>query len=120
MSNQYHLDCSLAKEVRASLDAFTFAYIEAMMWTLTDEDGHSCDHLGLHDIAPDAIDQCRDVCAQFQTANRELLEGSDPSQAGHDFWLTRNHHGAGYWDRDPSTYPAASPTPCRWTRCSKT
>lgn len=21
------------------------------------------------------------------------------SSAGHDFWLTRNHHGAGYWDR---------------------
>lgn len=20
-------------------------------------------------------------------------------QAGHDFWLTRNRHGAGYWDR---------------------
>jgi hypothetical protein len=18
---------------------------------------------------------------------------------GHDFWLTRNHHGAGFWDR---------------------
>lgn len=21
-------------------------------------------------------------------------------QAGHDFWLTRNHHGAGFWDRN--------------------
>jgi hypothetical protein len=20
--------------------------------------------------------------------------------AGHDFWLTRNHHGAGFWDGD--------------------
>jgi hypothetical protein len=20
-------------------------------------------------------------------------------QAGHDFWLTRNRHGAGFWDR---------------------
>jgi hypothetical protein len=19
--------------------------------------------------------------------------------AGHDFWLTRNHHGCGFWDR---------------------
>jgi len=22
------------------------------------------------------------------------------SQAGHDLWLTRNGHGAGFWDRD--------------------
>jgi hypothetical protein len=21
------------------------------------------------------------------------------AQAGHDFWLTRNRHGAGFWDR---------------------
>lgn len=25
-----------------------------------------------------------------------------PGQVGHDFWLTRNGHGAGFWDR--STY----------------
>lgn len=22
-----------------------------------------------------------------------------PDRAGHDFWLTRNGHGAGFWDR---------------------
>ena len=22
-----------------------------------------------------------------------------PGQLGHDLWLTRNHHGAGFWDR---------------------
>jgi hypothetical protein len=29
------------------------------------------------------------------------LEGDDTSwpQLGHDFWLTRNNHGAGFWDR---------------------
>jgi hypothetical protein len=25
--------------------------------------------------------------------------GISPEQAGHDFWLTRNRHGAGFWDR---------------------
>lgn len=24
---------------------------------------------------------------------------SDPGQVGHDFWLTRHHHGTGFWDR---------------------
>lgn len=27
------------------------------------------------------------------------LSSMDPEQIGHDFWLTRNHHGAGFWDR---------------------
>jgi hypothetical protein len=25
-------------------------------------------------------------------------------QAGHDFWLSRNGHGTGFWDRDSSYY----------------
>jgi hypothetical protein len=28
------------------------------------------------------------------------LPGWTASQAGHDFWLTRNGHGAGFWDRE--------------------
>jgi hypothetical protein len=27
------------------------------------------------------------------------MEGLDLSQCGHDFWLTRNRHGTGFWDR---------------------
>ena len=41
---------------------------------------------------------------EFFMANRDLLTtvepwASDPSQAGHDFALTRNGHGTGFWDR---------------------
>lgn len=25
-------------------------------------------------------------------------------QAGHDFWLSRNNHGTGFWDRNPEIY----------------
>lgn len=28
-----------------------------------------------------------------------LLDGWTEDEIGHDFWLTRNHHGAGFWDR---------------------
>jgi len=31
----------------------------------------------------------------------------DPGQVAHDFWLTRNHHGAGFWDRYSGGHPAA-------------
>jgi len=27
------------------------------------------------------------------------LSGIEPEQLGHDLWLTRNRHGAGFWDR---------------------
>lgn len=30
----------------------------------------------------------------------DLLTTQTISQIGHDFWLTRNGHGAGFWDRD--------------------
>ncbi len=102
---EYHLDTSLAQDTVRSLDPFTLAYIEAMMWTLTDEDGHSMDHLGLHDIAPETIERLKVQCADFQAEYAHWLKDSDPSQAGHDFWLTRNHHGVGYWDRSEDTYP---------------
>lgn len=41
----------------------------------------------------------RETCADFIDANIEDLAGIDPEQAGHDFWLTRNRHGDGFWDR---------------------
>ncbi len=41
-------------------------------------------------------------CAKFISENDTLLHdgGKEPDQAGHDFWLTRNGHGAGFWDGD--------------------
>jgi len=98
---EYVLDCSRAQDVRKRLDAFTFAYIEAAMWTLPeDDDGNTLDHLGLHDIAPATIAVAIEECARFQAANRtQLARAGSDAQNGHDFWLTRNGHGAGYWDR---------------------
>jgi hypothetical protein len=44
-------------------------------------------------------------CNDFQENQKNFLEaaycqnGYNDSDAGHDFWLTRNGHGAGFWDR---------------------
>jgi hypothetical protein len=44
-------------------------------------------------------------CAQFLSKAEGLLKqaadeyGYTMEQAGHDLWLTRNGHGAGFWDR---------------------
>ena len=55
-----------------------------------------------------ALTPVADDCQKFQADNDDLLArayGEDGTtysaeRAGHDFWLTRNGHGAGYWDRD--------------------
>jgi hypothetical protein len=51
-----------------------------------------------------AFDACgqasiRGDCEDFVTANWPDLRTLDPAQCGHDFALTRNGHGAGFWDR---------------------
>ena len=61
------------------------------------------------DIAPEALATMRADCDAFYEANYADLNcegvkyGPDFGQdgrAGHDFWLTRNRHGAGFWDGD--------------------
>lgn len=79
------------------LDEFTEAYIEALLWTCPEQgtgDMHWTD-IEYHDLE----DIVRD-CAQFQKEHSALLSlcGSD-AQNGHDFALTRNRHGAGFWGR---------------------
>jgi hypothetical protein len=41
-----------------------------------------------------------DVTAFVKKCEADLLiwEGDVEQQAGHDFWLTRNHHGVGFWE----------------------
>lgn len=98
---KYTLDCSLARETKALLDAFTLGYVEAAMWTLQGDDGKSLDYLGLHDIADSTIKAAIRDCAAFQKAYAGWLEQTEASAglSGTDFWLTRNGHGAGFWDR---------------------
>lgn len=45
-------------------------------------------------------------CLAFFVHAECYLSVSDASisQAGHDFWLSRNGHGTGFWDRDSSYY----------------
>ena len=53
------------------------------------------------DIHPDTLKRMMDDCRDFQADNEQALTESELSdeQAGHDFWLNRNGHGAGFWDR---------------------
>ena len=90
-----------------SLEAFTAAYIECALWSSTDESDESGgepldQNYGPEDIAPATLDAMRAECRAFLDAcaakGIDVAE-LDSEQTGHDFWLTRNRHGAGFWDR---------------------
>lgn len=91
------------------MDKFTQAYIAAAFWTET-SDGDDVpldDSYGVEDLDPAALSGIVEDCNRFQTTHALLLKEAYESgryyteaSAGHDFWLTRNRHGAGYWDRD--------------------
>jgi hypothetical protein len=87
------------------LDEFTRAYITAALFSTNDESdpsgGEPLDrNFDAWDLDGDSLRGCRNDCADFQAQNAELLAHGTPSKGGTDFWLTRNHHGAGFWDGD--------------------
>ena len=86
------------------MDPFTTAYIEAALWSSMDESDEQGgepldDNYGPDDIAEEALASILDDCKAFQRDHADAI-GDELEQAGHDFWLTRNGHGAGFWDGD--------------------
>jgi hypothetical protein len=81
-------------------DRFTAAYVEAIFFTDGGEDNPEFYGLGMYDFSEKTLRQIYEDCRVFQKYNTEYLpQAGTPEQNGHDFWLTRNHHGAGFWDR---------------------
>jgi hypothetical protein len=78
---------------------FVSAYLGAIEFTESDS------------VDPDAIfsdslrEKATEDCERFIELAGELLQPENcltstyfMSQAGHDFWLTRNRHGCGFWE----------------------
>ncbi len=104
------------------LEAFTAATIEALYFTDTgDTDQPSADAKLDSDLRLDIEADCRSFWRRFgcyvDAADCDRGNGthSKAAQAGHDFWLTRNGQGAGFWDGD---WPKAAGK--RLTKSSKT
>lgn len=81
----------------------THHYLICALWASNDEsDEQGGDPLdenyAIEDFAPKALEQAEQDCLAFIAENEGLI-GDKFDQAGYDFWLTRNHHGAGFRDR---------------------
>lgn len=91
-------------EYRGGADAMLEGYVNCALWSSTDNaddtGGEPLDaNYGPEDIDPETQAEMEADCEAFARDNAADLAGMDPQQAGHDFWLTRNRHGAGFWDR---------------------
>jgi hypothetical protein len=114
-----------------NLDEFTRSYLTTMLWATSNPDAEDNpeikEHLdgtyGIEDIAPEALKQAIEDCKAFQETNAKwitaehLLRSSSRTSspaalAGHDFWLTRCGHGAGFWDGDWSDEADKAMTTC--------
>ena len=95
-------------------DAFFDAYVDAALWSSTystEEDPDDYYNLddGEHELAPETFDAMLSDCADFfaycESVGLDPIpeyncpQYGDAEKSGHDFWLTRNGHGTGYWDR---------------------
>lgn len=113
-----------------NLDAFTQGYIEAMFFTnecpgVYRADFHTKAHkramaegrasgtipcdVGYAQLSRETLANIIRECKDFRDANRDDLneatdngriDGYDETQAGRDFWYSRNGYGVGYFDSD--------------------
>lgn len=93
------------------MDNFTEQYMATALWSSNDDIGDPLDReYSTSDLSSETLESMKKDCEKFQADNEDLLDrayestGRDSSLAGHDFWLTRNGHGAGFWDGDWSDF----------------
>jgi len=76
------------------LDEILKHYLIAILFTEDRED------LELDDFGMSTVTQAKRDIVNFLNKANPLLEEWTDEEIGHDFWLTRQGHGAGFWDRE--------------------
>jgi len=81
--------------------SFFQAYLECALWSSVDGSDTPMDQdYGIGDISEETLKALESEAKKFWLASEPFGAQKNPAQAGHDFWLTRNGHGAGFWDGD--------------------
>lgn len=75
--------------------------LETLLWSECDDDGNPLDDAyGPEDIDQDCVEALCKGWEAFRENYHPLWDGElTDDSAAHDFILTRNGHGAGFWDR---------------------
>lgn len=101
----YH-ESKLRDSGRPKLDSCARAYVEAALWSsmdnADDSGGEPLDeNYSASDIDDATLAQMAKDCAAFEESEASDIEesGLSSEEVGHNFWLNRNGHGTGFWDR---------------------
>ena len=77
-------------------------YLITALWSSNDDDGNPLDdNYGINDCSKKVKSEAKKDLTKFYQKAKSILEDKDSNYDGdwrHDFWLTRNGHGAGFWD----------------------
>lgn len=92
-----------AERLNTALEEFIRGYIECALWASLDDDERPLDSIMGLKLSPELLKDVREDCTDFFNRFAGAIRGRE-AQAGHDFWLTRNGHGAGFWDGDWTPY----------------
>ena len=92
------------KSKEAQLEAMVRAYL-ATAFTLDQEQDETVNGVSWDgaDFSAESQARARFDCAAFLHLAKWSIRDWTPEDLGVNFWLTRNHHGTGFWDRDTGT-----------------
>jgi hypothetical protein len=96
----------------ADIEAVYSGYKDAALWSSSndryegdpDNEAEMLDGTD-YELSDEAEHHFRTECAAFIANNADLIaaaaeKGMDGEFVGHNFWLSRNGHGTGFWDRN--------------------
>ncbi len=91
------------------IDVMVTAYLECALWTKLevsdDSDELFRDNFTIDDFSQETKDKAKECCEHFLSLAKDFLpQGVNLGQVGHDFWLTRNRGGSGFWGRPDYVY----------------
>jgi hypothetical protein len=97
------------------MNTFVKQYLETALWSSTgthpsfDGDISLDEAYTAEDFSEEAQDVAYHECTKFYDTALDILGAAtvtklDSETLMHDFWLTRNRHGAGFWDGDYTDY----------------
>ena len=89
-------------KAKGYLHDFFTAYMDAALWSSTDihTDEPFNINFSIGNISSETMDNMLSNCKEFIRKAGSLLDDVPADKAGHDFWLTSQRHGSGFWDGD--------------------
>lgn len=99
---------------QTQLVPFVRAYLVTALWSSLNDDGSPMDQeFSIHDFDSGTLQRAVADCDAFRAKADDIISAAietglvkcgpdfdEYGRAAHDFWLTRNGHGAGFWDGD--------------------